>query len=187
MNANFLEKEVLKKAKDGDDSAFEIIIREFERKIVRFAYGMVGNSFDAEDLAQEIFVKVYFGIKNFDFSKPFEPWLYAIARNHIRSFLSSKRGVFVSLEKILGTLEEKAIESEDDIEKVDPELRIAMEKLKTIDREIISLKYISELKLEEIAERLKLPLSTVKTKLRRGLKKLENDLNLEKLNLSFLE
>jgi RNA polymerase sigma-70 factor, ECF subfamily len=83
-----LEKDdfqLVRASRDGDQEAFGELVRKYQGKIYSLAYGMVGNHADADDLAQEIFLKTYRNISKFHFKSSFYTWLYRIGINTIIS------------------------------------------------------------------------------------------------------
>jgi len=84
--------ELVRASRDGDQEAFGELVRKYQGKIYSLAYGMVGNHADADDLAQEIFLKTYRNIKKFRFKSSFYTWLYRIATNTIISRRKKLRG-----------------------------------------------------------------------------------------------
>ena len=84
--------ELVRASRDGDQGAFGELVRRYQGKIYSLAYGMVGNHADADDLAQEIFLKTYRNIKKFRFKSSFYTWLYRIATNTIISRRKKLRG-----------------------------------------------------------------------------------------------
>jgi RNA polymerase sigma factor (sigma-70 family) len=77
--------ELVRAAQNGDEEAFGDLVREYQGRIYSLAYGMVGNHSDADDLAQEVFLKTFRNIKKFRFKASFYTWLYRIALNTIIS------------------------------------------------------------------------------------------------------
>jgi RNA polymerase sigma-70 factor (ECF subfamily) len=75
--------ELIRATRNGDHEAFGELVRKYQGKIYSLAYGMVGNHSDADDLAQEIFLKTYRNINKFRFKSSFNTWLYRIALNTI--------------------------------------------------------------------------------------------------------
>lgn len=75
--------ELVRAARAGDENAFGELVRKYQGRIYSLAYGMVGNHSDADDLAQEIFLKSYRNIKKFRFKSSFYTWLYRIGVNTI--------------------------------------------------------------------------------------------------------
>ena len=76
-----LEAELIKRSKNGDVDAFERLISPYQKKILNFAYRMLASREDAEDAAQEVFVKAYKALGSFDAESGFSTWLYKIASN----------------------------------------------------------------------------------------------------------
>ena len=75
------ERSLIVRAKEGDRSAFSMLIQLNIQRVYRAAFAILRNGDDAEDIAQETFVRAYQSISRFDESRPFFPWLYRIARN----------------------------------------------------------------------------------------------------------
>src|SRR5690606_7164278 len=77
---NFI-KQKIKKIKKGDQSAFEDVVSFYQNKVYQICYRMIGNAHEAEDLAQEAFVRAYTNIHSFDEKRKFSTWIYRIATN----------------------------------------------------------------------------------------------------------
>jgi RNA polymerase sigma-70 factor, ECF subfamily len=78
---NISDAEMMLRVKAGDDSAFEYLVQKYRRPIISFMYRMAHNSAAAEDLAQEVFLRVYRSRSNYEPSAKFSTWLYRIATN----------------------------------------------------------------------------------------------------------
>lgn len=78
------DEELVLKSKNGDIDAFEELVCRYERKIYTIAYRLIGNRDDANDLAQEAFLKAFQGIKNFRGEASFQTWLCRITTNVCR-------------------------------------------------------------------------------------------------------
>ena len=81
----------VEKASAGDSDAFEALVRKHQGGVVTLAYRMLGNHADAEDMAQEIFLKAYRALPQFERKSTFWTWLYTIATNHCLNQLESRR------------------------------------------------------------------------------------------------
>jgi RNA polymerase sigma-70 factor (ECF subfamily) len=81
----------VEKASAGDSDAFEVLVRKYQGWVVTLAYRMLGNHADAEDMAQEIFLKAYRALPQFGRRSTFSTWLYTIATNHCLNQLESRR------------------------------------------------------------------------------------------------
>ena len=74
-------KERIKQVKKGDQSAYREIVELYQNKIYQHCYRMLGNVHEAEDIAQEAFIRAYVNIDSFDERRKFSSWLYRIATN----------------------------------------------------------------------------------------------------------
>ena len=84
------DEALARRAQAGDETAFEELVLRYERSVFAFLRGRLGNVQDAEDVAQTVFVKVYRGLDRLDASRPFAPWLFAIARREAASRYRSR-------------------------------------------------------------------------------------------------
>jgi len=160
----------------GDTEAFASLVDRYRARVFGLILRMVGNREDAEDIAQEAFVRAYRGLHTFDRSQRFAPWLYRVATNHCVSALRRKRLPTVPLvvdvdgeerELPLPDLtyepERRLLQSEER-----RELRGAILALPDRYRAAILLYHMEELSYEEIAHVLEVPLNTVRTYLHRA-------------------
>lgn len=165
------EKLVTKYLK-GDERALEILIKRYLKPIYSFIYKRVNNFQEAEDITQEVFVRMWRNVKRFDRKKSFRAWIFTIAKNTTIDFL--RKSKIASAKKIDNTFLEKLASSFNLLEFFEKKdaankLSLALEKLSTDCRTIFSLRYNEYLTFREIAEILKQPLNTVKSRHRRVL------------------
>ena len=159
------------KKEEKKEKIIEKIICDKYNSYYRMAYSHVQNASDAEDIVQE---GAYRAMKNSASLKQIqyaETWVYRIMLNEMYRHMSRNKTVGID-DYIL-----EGLETEDHYENID--LKRALEQLQETDRVIIQLKYFEDRKLEEIAEILELNVSTVKSRLYRGLRKLKVDLEEE--------
>ncbi len=162
----------------GDVAAFEELVRRYSRPIFNFVYRMVGNHEDANDLAQDVFVQIYKSLPSARTDMPFKPWLYVIARNKCLDFIKRKRPLlFTDVEGDDDTGEGIAARVRDtdplpdelaerqDLQRV---LQEAITELPPKYRQVVTMRYASELSFEEISRALDLPENTVKTHFHRA-------------------
>ncbi|HET7292576.1 MAG TPA: RNA polymerase sigma factor [Vicinamibacteria bacterium] len=160
----------------GDLAAFDLLLLRWERRIQGTAYRILGVEEEARDVSQEAFLKAFRALRGFKGEARFSSWLYQIALNLCRDRLRRRRGkAFVSLE----SLEEEGGHPAPDAGPSPYEqaergallrrVREALAALPDEQREVIVLKEYEELTFLEIAQILDVPLSTVKTRLYRGL------------------
>lgn len=75
------DRELVALCQKGDQDAFEKLVRKYQQTVLNLVFHYIGYRNETEDVAQKIFVKVYFSIKKFDVNRPFLPWLFRIAIN----------------------------------------------------------------------------------------------------------
>lgn len=168
------DADAMRRLLDGDESAFDELVRRYTSPIFSLSYRMLGSSEAAEDAVQEIFTKVYRAVGQYDSSKRFFPWLYTIALNYLRSQLRSKKTRMHN--RALEFDEElSAPGSRDDLpedqtmrREVEEQLQQALQKLKPVYREVFLLRQMEELSVKETARILEIPENTVKTNFRRA-------------------
>ncbi len=165
------------KAADGNDAAFETLVRKYERLVSTCVYSVVGNTEDTMDVSQETFLKAYKSLSSFKGDSEFSTWLYRIAKNTALDFIRKKKHPSVSIdssgeenegfdipdENISSSPEKKALQNEK-IQK----LREAIDKLSDEHREIIILRDINDYSYDEISRILGLEEGTVKSRLSRA-------------------
>lgn len=177
-----LERSLIVRAKAGEREAFSLLIRHNIQRVYRAAHAVVRNRDDAEDIAQETFVRAYQSIGRFDETRPLFPWLYRIARNlclnRIERVTKRETGLpeFEYLPDAAAGPEESAIAAEER-----RLVRRAVGRLHDQHRQIIELSHFQECSYREIADILDVPMGTVMSRLynaRRKLKELlETDEN----------
>jgi RNA polymerase sigma-70 factor, ECF subfamily len=160
----------------GDTPAFDVLVQRWERKIRGAAYRIVGSDEEARDVCQEAFLKAYRGLAAFKGGCKFSSWLYQIAINLCRDRLRRRKvRNLVSIEDLESAVEpswavQRAVAHElVEARELSRAVSAAVASLPEEQREVIVLKEYQGLTFPEIAEALDVPLSTVKTRLYRGL------------------
>ena len=85
------EAALVRRVQAQDEMAFREIVERFQAKVFSIIYGILRNRNDAEDIAQQVFAKIYFSIKNFDFRSSLLTWIYKITVNECYDYLRKKR------------------------------------------------------------------------------------------------
>ncbi|WP_174735111.1 RNA polymerase sigma factor SigW [Mesobacillus harenae] len=175
-------KEVLK----GDQNAFGEVVELYKDKVFQLCYRMLGNRHEAEDIAQEAFLRAYMNIHSFNLNLKFSTWIYRIATNLCIDRIRKKKPDYFLDAEVPGTeglnmysqVASDTALPEDELESLELQDAVQKEisKLPEKYRSVIVLKYIEELPLKEISEILNLPLGTVKTRIHRGREALKNQL-----------
>lgn len=176
----------------GDKKSLELIIQKYLKPIYGFIFQFVGNSHDAEDLTQEVFVKMWRWRKKIKKEKSFKSWLFTIAKNTAIDFLRKRKELtFSDLDSdndddrpFIETISDDLMLPDEIFQQANLEkiISAALEKLPLQYHLVITLHYQNEFTFSEISNILNKPLNTVKSHWQRGLlmlKKvlLENPLN----------
>jgi RNA polymerase sigma-70 factor (ECF subfamily) len=164
-----LEADLIRRARDGDAAAFEQIVRLHQEAVFRLAYLFLGCADDAEDAAQDVFVRAHKALERFDETRPLRPWLLAITANVSRNRLRSLKRAAAALRRLI-VPEMPVTEFERGLEA--QALWQAVRRLSRADQEVIYLRYFLELSVNETAETLSVEAGTVKSRLSRALVRL---------------
>lgn len=170
------ESQLVARCLDGDESAWEDLVRTYTRRVYSICYRFTGRESEAQDLTQEVFLKVFRNVRSFRSGEgSFGVWLARLTRNllidHYRR--SKNERVTASIEEQLPMLEEKAaIEGRTEAALAGREaseaLQKALAKLSPDLRETVILRDVEGLEYREIAQVLGVPEGTVKSRLNRG-------------------
>jgi len=175
------DEELVEAFQQGDRSAFDALVHRWDRKIQGAIYRIMGSDEEVRDLCQEAFLKAFRGLGTFKREARFSSWLYQIALNVCRDRLRRRKGrTLVSLDEVddspaalaKGPTALELVESRSLAQVV----ARAMDTLPPEQREVVILKEYQGLTFPEIAEVLDVPVSTVKTRLYRGLDMLRHRL-----------
>jgi RNA polymerase sigma-70 factor (ECF subfamily) len=170
------EAELVSGARGAESAAWEAIVGRHRQAVFRYAYLQSGDAAEAEDIAQETFLRAFRSIHRFDGSRPLRPWLLRIARNLARNrWRSWSRRVLATERWKTETATESA--GSDGTADGGPaqaagELRGIVAEMREDDRQVIYLRFFLGLTLEETGETLSLPVGTVKSRSSRALARL---------------
>lgn len=169
------ESLLIDRARDGDEPAFRELVERYQGAIFNLAYRMLGDAEEAEDAAQEIFLRVYRQLARYDDSRKFSTWILAIATNFCIDQLRKRRLRLVPLEQIVpwARAREASPESQTLEREASDEMQGYLKRLNEKYRAVLILRYWQDLSCAEIGEVLRLPEGTVKTQLHRARKALE--------------
>lgn len=165
---------IIQRCLQGDQLAWDQIVRQHWRKVFNVAYKFVGRHEEAEDLAQDIFLKVFRSLDTFDRRANFQTWLISVSRNlcidHYRSVRKERAAINedVNASELSPAASDVGpvarLEQRDRVRL----LRQALAMLPPTLRSAVLLRDIQELSYQEIATRLRLPEGTVKSRINRG-------------------
>ncbi|MDE3155522.1 MAG: sigma-70 family RNA polymerase sigma factor [Acidobacteriota bacterium] len=165
---------LIQRCLSGDQLAWEQIVRLHWRKVFNVAYKFVGKHDEAEDLTQDIFLKVFRSLGSFDRRANFQTWLISVSRNLCIDHYRSVRKERETMDRAMDASELSPVSKEKSpyatVEQQDRValLRQALEALPPTLRTAVVLRDIQELSYQEIADRLRLPEGTVKSRINRG-------------------
>jgi len=174
------DAELAQRARRGDVGAYEQLVRRYQQLAVRTAYVITGQSADAQDAAQEAFVKAYYAIGRFREGAPFRPWLLRIVANEaINRRRSSRRKAALALRVAESRPSDDAAPSPEAAalaHELRGEVVTAMNRLRDDDRLVIAYRYFFDLSESEMADALGCAKGTVKSRLSRALKRLQREM-----------
>ncbi len=164
------ERAWIEAAQQGDHDAYANIVETYKQPVYNLAYRMLGHSAEAEDVAQEVFIRAYLKLATYDRTRRFSTWLLSIASNYCIDVLRRRRGTSVMLEEVELVLpsdepgpEQSAIAAEER-----EVIARAIDELPPAYRLPTILRYYYDLPYEEIEQATGLTEATVKTRLHRA-------------------
>jgi len=160
-------------AQKGDQAAFAEIVRRYQRAVYRVAWALTRNDADADDLAQEAFVRAWGAIGRFEIGQPLYPWLAKITTNLAFSlFRSRKRRPETPIEPLLEAGKQFGVDDDPADQAVtderDANLRACFALLSPEHQAVLSLRAVQDLSYDEIAHALNVPIGTVMSRLARA-------------------
>lgn len=170
---------LVQRAISGDDASWAVLMRRHQEAVFRLAYLLSGDPDEAEDIAQETFLRAYNALERFDPGRSMRPWLLRIARNTSLNRLRAARRYLKALQKAArldpayrAPARSPAADREDRADR--NRLWQAVQRLSSMDQEVIYLRYYLDLSEAEAAEALDVAQGTVKSRSHRALARLEN-------------
>lgn len=177
------EAEIVIRVLKGDRQAYALLVEEYKSPIYNLAYRMMNNVADAEDLAQETFLRSFRELPRFDTKRRFYTWLYTISLNLIRNHLK-KAGRKTGFSNIDASSDRIHLNEDHDVtveindadqlkKEKEKQLEICLLKLSPELRELLVMRFYQRLSFEEISEITGLSQGAVKMRVYRGLEKLK--------------
>jgi RNA polymerase sigma-70 factor, ECF subfamily len=164
----------VRQARSGDKQAFSKLVEAYQRPVYNLTYRMLGNAQEAEDAAQETFLRAYSRLDQYDGGYKFSTWILSIANHHCIDRLRKRRGTQVSIDDnpVLQNLEEETPRPEETLldQEQALELQRLLDQLEPAYRTPLILRYWEEYSYEQIAEVMGLTVAAVKSRLFRARK-----------------
>jgi RNA polymerase sigma-70 factor (ECF subfamily) len=170
------ERQLIIKAQEGSHEAFRALVEVYMKPAYDLAFSFVNDHDDAEDVAQDSFVKVFHFIGSFRLEAEFSTWLYRIVTNASLDRLKQRKRRSSRHVRIEDQEMPAVIENAGSFENLDLNMHIerALHELPTLQRAVVILRHMDGLSTRTVSEILKCSEGTVKTHLHRGLKKMRS-------------
>jgi RNA polymerase sigma-70 factor, ECF subfamily len=179
---NSQEGALVRRAQSGDEAAFRQIVEHYQSKVFSIIHGIVRQRNDVEDIAQQVFAKVYFSLRNFDFRSSLITWIYKITVNECFDYLRKKKVRKLVYESDLSEDEVRRVENtEPSVDRTTPAdeslarhdyvLKL-LARVSEEERNLLMLKEVEGHSVEELAEMTGMNENTIKVKLFRARQKL---------------
>ena len=165
------EKELIELVNEGDPDAFEVLYRRYRDWVYHLAWRFTGNQQDALDVLQETFIYLLGKLPGFRLTASMTTFLYPVVK-HLSLTLRSKNRRFTSDEEILRELPAPASK---ETQSSRSELAAVLTVLPDEQREVLLMRFVDDMTLQEIATALNIPIGTVKSRLHHALQRLRHD------------
>src|SRR5579871_3803670 len=176
------EADLVRRVQACDEIAFREIVDRYQSKVYSIIYGILRNRNDAEDIAQQVFAKIYFSITNFDFRSSLLTWIYKITVNECYDYLRKKRVRKLVYESDFSEEDSQRMQNIDtataqtpavDTQLAQRDLVVKLlDKLSNDDRSLLLLKEVEGHSVEELSQMTGMNENTIKVKLFRARQKL---------------
>ncbi|MBS3953421.1 MAG: RNA polymerase sigma factor RpoE [Methylomicrobium sp.] len=186
-NSEELYQDLVLRVQQGDKSAYDLLVIKYQHKIIQLVNRYVKDQSEAQDVAQETFIKAYRALANFRGDSAFYTWLYRIAINTAKNYLvaRTRRGSDSELdiddeEQVHNINELKGLDTPEQMllnDEIIETIRSAIEKLPEEMRIAITLREFEGMSYEEIAEAMDCPVGTVRSRIFRAREAIDSKLN----------
>ena len=170
------ELPLIQHARQGDQSAWIVLVEEHQQALFRLAYLILGDPNEAKDVTQEAFIRAYQNLDHFKDQYPLRPWLLRITTNQARNRKRSLARYWAAITRFGKNQDEvsqKSLEKTSARKHQSEMLWQAVKRLRKTDQDVIYLRFFMDLSVEETAQTLEIAPGTVKSRLHRSLKRLE--------------
>lgn len=161
---------LISRARTGDREAFGALVEQYRDNVYRLAYRMCGNAYDADEAAQEAFVAAWRALPNFRGDAKFSTWLYRLTTNAAIDVMRREKRHKAVGDGEMMEVADTSNSPQETVERTEQQEAVqrALATLSAEYREVLLLRYMEELDYAEIAEVLKLPSGTVKSRINRA-------------------
>jgi RNA polymerase sigma-70 factor (ECF subfamily) len=179
---NTQEGQLVRRAQTGDEAAYREIVERYQSKVFSIIHGIVRQRNDVEDIAQQVFAKVYFSLRNFDFRSSLLTWIYKITVNECFDYLRKKKVRKLVYESDMSEDEvrrventepaiDRAVRTDTTLARRDYVVKL-MDKVSDEEKRLLILKEVEGYSVEELSGMMSMNENTIKVKLFRARQKL---------------
>jgi len=175
---NLTDEELVLRIKAGEISLFEPLVNRYQDRLINYIYRMINQRETAMELCQEVFLKVFKSLKQYDPEYKFTTWVHRIASNATIDWIRKKKLPTYSIESSMDDdspslerqLKSNTLNPQENLEmqRLKQQIMKAIDDLPIIYKELIILRHMNHLSYEEISQAVDLPLGTVKNRIFRG-------------------
>jgi RNA polymerase sigma-70 factor, ECF subfamily len=182
------DRDLVARALAGDQDAFTDLVLDYQHAVYNLTYRMLGDAVEAEDAAQEAFLRAYRSLDRYDPSRSFKTWVLSIASHYCIDVIRKRRMSWLSLDdfvpgEVMATLEFRSVEDSAIEGERGRTVQRLLKLLKPDERAIIVLRYWNDLSYEEIAEMLHTNVGVVKSRLFRARQAFANRIKVHEMGL----
>ncbi len=182
------DRERVARALDGDQDAFTDLVMDYNHAVYNLTYRMLGDTVEAEDAAQEAFLRAYRSLDRYDSQRSFKTWVLSIASHYCIDLIRKRRMSWLSLDdflpgEVMAALESRSVEELAMDGERERTIQHLLKLLKPDERAIIALRYWNDLSYEEIAEMLHTNVGVIKSRLFRARQALANRIKVHEMGL----
>jgi RNA polymerase sigma-70 factor (ECF subfamily) len=169
------DRDLILNARHGDSASFGELVTRYQNSVFNVCYRILHEPGEAEDMAQETFIRAHARLGSFDPERPFGPWIRRVAANVCLNHLEAQR-LTTGLDDEKDLDESQGPEDQVEVKERSAQIRRALASLPANYRAVVELRHYQEMSYDEIAGELKIPLSDVKSNLFRARKLLAEKL-----------
>ncbi len=187
METSFMEAECIQQVRDGNEDAFTDIVEHFQSPVYNLCYRMLGTPQEAEDAAQESFIRAYRYIYRYDPRRPFATWLLSIAAHYCIDQQRKRHLLSVDLDEIIEFGITDDAPDPETVVTTGEQTELIQKRLAALpvkDRMVLILRYWYDFSEDEICEALEISKSAVKSRLHRARQHMAEEWNSEEVNMS---
>jgi RNA polymerase sigma-70 factor (ECF subfamily) len=164
-----IDREIIDQARGGDRMAQAEMFKFYKDYVFRSVFYMLRSRDEADDVTENVFVKIFGNLDKFDMERAFNPWLSRITLNETRTYIKKWRKAYTNQDYSLGQMQAKHGASPE----ITQDVKNCLQDLTSREREVITLRYYQELTIGEISSIMNISVSNTKVRIHRATKKLK--------------